>query len=626
MNTKTDIPLRILVVDDNTAIHEDFRKILGSQSPHRNTLDDLAQVLFAEPSESAQAGTFRVDYASQGQEALALLEAALKANDPYALAFVDVRMPPGWDGVETIEHFWAACPDLQVVVCTAYSDYSWKDMVQRFGQKDNLLVLKKPFEMVEVLQLAHALTRKWLLGRQAQLRMDELERMAQERAEKLCQEAELRTRAQNSLRLSEERFIKAFQSSPMPMAIQSRTEGCLLAFNPSFLQLTGYAADEIRQRWGKDLHLWEDEAALNDCLKPEGRLRHYACVLRRRDGTPRNIMLGAEPLPTEDQPCVLMIAEDVTERLRLEAGMRQAQKLEVVGRLAAGVAHEFNNVLAIVQGHAGLLQAELTGNQRLTDYTDRILQASQRAANFTRQLLGVSRPQPVNFKAVNLRHCVQRVQQLLEQTLGDRHPLSLVLADQLPCIHADECNVDQVLINLILNARDAMSDGGPILVGAGAVNLTPAYARGHEGAKAGPFVCLAVNDRGCGISPENISRIFDPFFTTKAVGKGTGLGLSTVQNIIRRHGGWIELASDVGKGSSFKVFFPVWAGLVPAQEASESGEQNGSAEITSVARSAAGANVASVKNGNAENLVQAPGRVNGRAHPQKNKGTLASVA
>jgi CheY-like chemotaxis protein len=166
MNTTIDTAPRILVVDDNTAIHEDFRKTLLGVSSKASALADLEAELFSKPS-AAKVGPFRVDFASQGQEALALVEAALKANDPYALAFVDIRMPPGWDGVETIERVWKLCPDLQAVMCTAYSDYSWHEIIGRFGHVDNLLILKKPFETVEVLQLAHALTRKWLLGRQA---------------------------------------------------------------------------------------------------------------------------------------------------------------------------------------------------------------------------------------------------------------------------------------------------------------------------------------------------------------------------------------------------------------------------------------------------------------------------
>ncbi|MGH8024632.1 MAG: PAS domain S-box protein, partial [Limisphaerales bacterium] len=395
-----------------------------------------------------------------GSDALALVAAALKADDPYSLAFVDIRMPPGWDGVETIARLWKISPDLQAVICTAYSDYSWHDIIGRFGHTDNLLILKKPFETVEVLQLTHALSRKWSLGRQARLKMGELEKMAQERAEELVKEIAERARAQSALLASEEKFSKAFQSSPMAMAIQSRADGRFLAVNPSFVALTGYSLNQITQHSADELRLWKDAPALAAVLEPEGRLRGHSCQLLRQDGEERGIVLCSEPLTAEARPCLLMVAEDVTEKLKLEAGLRQAQKLEVVGRLVAGVAHEFNNVLGVIQGHASLLQSQLARDKRPTACTERILQASARAANYTKQLLGITRQQTMVLKAVDLSNSIQRARQLLEQSLGDDYRLVVSLDEKLPAVCADECNLEQVLINLVLNARDAMAGGG----------------------------------------------------------------------------------------------------------------------------------------------------------------------
>lgn len=555
----TSIP-RILVVDDNQSIHDDFRKTLLGTGSGSSPLAEMEAELFNQAGASVKVGPFRVDYALQGPDALALVEAALKANDPYALAFVDIRMPPGWDGVETIDRLWKAAPGLQAVICTAYSDYSWHDIIGRFGLTDNLLVLKKPFETVEVLQLAHALTRKWVLGRQAHLRMDELERMAQARAGELTREIAERSRAQSALLASEEKFGKAFKSSPMAMAIQSRADGRFLAVNSSFLALTGFSADRLIQHTGEELRLWKDPAALNAALQPEGKLRNHSCVVSREDGDERDIVLFSEPLTADAQPCLLLIAEDVTEKLKLEAGLRQAQKLEVVGRLVAGVAHEFNNVLGVIQGHASLLQSQLAEEKRPTACTERILQASTRAANYTRQLLGITRQQPIVLKAINLSSIVQRAQQLLEQSLGDLHKLVVSLGEALPAICADECNMEQVLINLVLNARDAMPGGGEITIDAQPVQLSDTYIQRRGGARLGGFVRLTVSDHGKGVPPEIAGHIFDPFFTTKDIGKGSGLGLWMVQGIIKRHGGWIELVSEVGKGSAFKVFLPVWTG------------------------------------------------------------------
>ncbi|HTV41210.1 MAG TPA: ATP-binding protein [Candidatus Sulfotelmatobacter sp.] len=527
--TEEIIP-RILVVDDNQAIHDDFRKTLLGTGSSSSPLDDLEAELFTKPGPAVKIGPFRVDFASQGHEALALAEAALKANDPYALAFVDIRMPPGWDGVETIDRLWKASPELQAVICTAYSDYSWQDIIGRFGHTDKLLILKKPFETVEVLQLAHALTRKWTLER----------------------------RSQAALLASEEKFGKAFQSSPMAMAIQGRADGRFLAVNSSFLTLTGYSLEQILDRNADELGLWKDAAALNKGLQPEGRLRNHSCTVLRQEGEEREVVLCSEPLTADAQPCLLIVAEDVTEKLKLEAGLRQAQKLEVVGRLVAGVAHEFNNVLGVIQGHASLLQSQLAQDKRPTACTERILQASTRAANYTKQLLGITRQQPMVLKAVNISTCIQKAQQLLEQSLGELHRVVVTLDEKVPAICADECNIEQVLINLVLNARDATPGGGEITIEAQAVDLSDTYVQRRGGMKSAGFVRLTVSDHGKGISPEIAGHIFDPFFTTKEIGKGTGLGLWMVQGIVRRHGGWIELSSEVGRGSSFKIFLPIW--------------------------------------------------------------------
>jgi PAS domain S-box-containing protein len=447
-------------------------------------------------------------------------------------------------------------------------------MSRRLGQTDNLLILKKPFDTAEVLQVAHALTRKWTLGRQAKLRMEDLDRMVRERTQKLQQEIEERTRVQEALRVSEERFSKAFLASPMPMAIQSNADGRFLDANPSFLQLTGYPADELLQRTDKELRLWEDKAGQSaEEDQPEIRIRNQASTLRCSDGKVCDTVLWAEPITLQAGPCRLVIVEDTTDRLKLEGQLRQAQKLEAVGCLAAGIAHEFNNLLTVIQGHTDLLSGKPLGTRSAGESIARIAQASQRAASLTRRLLAFSHKQPVQFKAVQVSAVLQGLPKMLGQLLGEPYQLRLDCAADLPAIRADEGNVEQILINLALNARDAMPDGGTIQITTSLAVFDEAAARNNLEARPGTFVCLTVADTGCGMSPEVIGRIFDPFYTTKDVGKGTGLGLSTVHGIVQQHAGWIEIASEVGKGSTFKVFLPVWEGT-PA--AAPTGEAAGS--------------------------------------------------
>ncbi len=534
---------RILIVDDNPAIHEDFRKILGAKPDSQSRLDDIEADLFGQADGSRERSGFRIDSAYQGQEAVALIQRGLEENDPYVLAFVDVRMPPGWDGVETLERAWQCAPELQAVICTAYSDYSWDDMTRRLGHTDNLLILKKPFETIEVLQLAHALTQKWTLARQAKTREEDLDRMVRQRT------AELRG--------SEERFSKAFHCSPNPAAILRVVDRRFVGANQSFLELAGYTPEHLARHTDKELELWATAKESNPAASlPEGRLRNQACLLRRSDGTTRQIMLSAEPIDLGGTPCLLVNAEDVTDQLKLEAQLRQAQKMEVIGRMAAGIAHEFNNVLTVIQGDVGLLQSAIGGALDRPALLSQIMQASQRAASFTKQLLAFSRKQVLQPRPLNLSAVVQNTRKMLSRLIGEKFEIRLRCPEDLPSVMADEGGVEQILINLALNARDAMPDGGVIDIATEACVLDEAAAAANAEARPGRFVCLVITDEGCGMDTQILARIFDPFFTTKDVGKGTGLGLSTIHGIVKQHDGWVTVTSAVGRGSVFKIYLP----------------------------------------------------------------------
>lgn len=556
---------RILIVDDNPAIHDDFRKILGDRNEGGFAQRDaMEKALFGTADDVVERVAFRLDFALQGQEALQKVQTALAIHDPYELAFVDVRMPPGWDGIETLEHIQPCAPDLQVVICTAFSDYSWDSITRRLGRNDNLLILKKPFEIVEVLQLAHALTRKSELSRQARLRMEDLDRMVSERTqqlvvanEQLRAEIAARTRVQEALRHSEERFSKAFTASPMPMAILQQPDGIFLDANTSFLELTGLSAELLRHHTAARLGLWSPHTGQRLAHIQSGQhLHNHPCPIHRSDGGSREAVLWAEPIALDCGPCLLLIAEDVTDQLRLEGQLRQAQKMEAVGRLAAGIAHEFNNVLTVIQGHAELIRSIPTEARQVAESGGRISQASQRAATLTRELLAFSRKQPVQLKAVNLPEIIRVSQKLLGQLLGERYELQLECPDCAFTTLADPGCVEQILINLAVNARDAMPKGGVIRVNTGHSTVTESQTPRSPDARIGQYVFLTVTDSGHGMNRDTLARIFDPFFTTKEVGKGTGLGLSIIHGIVRQHRGWIEVASEPGCGSSFTVFLP----------------------------------------------------------------------
>jgi len=536
-----DRPARILIVDDNPAIHDDFRKILGAKTAAQSHLENVESALFGVAELSPDRVNFRIDSAFQGQEAFELVKKSVAEGDPYVLAFVDVRMPPGWDGIETLENIWKCAPEIQAVVCTAYSDYSWDEMTQRLGQTDNLLILKKPFETVEVLQMAHALSQKWILGRRAKLRMDDLDQMVRQRT------AELHA--------SEERFSKAFQASPIPLAILRCNDGMIIDANQSFGALTGHSLEELLTKSAGDLQLWDNLAGSRLAIA-SARLREKVSTLRRHDGTARQVLVSTEPLALGSIPCLLVIADDITEQLKIEAQLRQAQKMEVIGRMAAGIAHEFNNLLTVIQGDVGLLQSANPSQVDRHALLEQIMQASQRAATFTRQLLAFSRKQVLQPRVLNLSEVVLRMKVMLTRLLGEKFEVRVQSAAETICVRADEGGLEQILMNLVLNSRDAMHDGGLVEIGVEQVTVNESDVARNAEARVGKFACLNVTDHGSGMSPQILSRIFDPFFTTKDIGKGTGLGLSTIHGIVKQHEGWVEVTSEVGKGSTFRIFLP----------------------------------------------------------------------
>lgn len=549
---------RVLVVDDNPAIHDDFRKILGEQTHSPTRLGELEEALFGSARNSEKRLSFRLDSACQGKDALRMLEEAIRENDAYSLAFVDVRMPPGWDGLETLEHLWECDPSLQAVICTAYSDFSWEEITRRLKQSDNLLILKKPFDTIEVLQLAHALTKKWSLGHQAKLRLEDLDRMVHEKTRALRAEMEERLRVEETLRQTEERFSKAFHASPLPMAIQTCSDGRFLDANGSFIELTGFAANELMGRSAAALKLWrENDTKIIQSERVRERVRGQQFVLQRSDGKSRTALMWTEPIRLGNDASLLIIVEDISDRLKLENQARQAQKMEAIGSMATGIAHEFNNLLTVIQGHAGLLRNHVDESGGL-ESIERITQASVQAASLTRRLLTFSRKQPLQLKPLALSESVLSMQRTLNQLLGERYVLQFKCKPEIPAILADEPSLHQALINLILNARDSMPAGGNIIVETSSVTIDAEAARNHLEARPGQFARLTVADKGCGMAPEVLSRIFDPFFTTKEIGKSAGLGLSAVQAMIQRHDGWIQIATQPGKGSTFEIYFPLF--------------------------------------------------------------------
>ncbi|MGP8201709.1 MAG: response regulator [Limisphaerales bacterium] len=532
---------RILIVDDNASIHADFREILCQAGSGSAAAKRLEAALFDKDKPTVEPVCFELDFAFQGQEALAKVEKALADNRPYAVAFVDVRMPPGWDGVETIARIWKVQPELQIVVCTAYSDYSWEEMRAKVGQPDSLLIIKKPFDNVEVQQMAHALTKKWMLNVQTRLQMAEL------------------ADANKSLAMSEERFSKAFHENPLPSGIQSLPDKRFVDVNQRLAEVAGRKREDMIGRTPSELALWEKPALADqwyEALTRHESVRDQEANIRTQEGTLREMQVSISPLALGGQPHLLLQAQDISERALLERQLRQAQKMEAIGQLAAGVAHDFNNILTVIQGHAGLMEQTMDSNTPQAKSLGHISRAAARAATLIRQLLMFSRKQVMQFQHLSLNDILRSTIKMLERLVGEHIQIEFHPRESLPAIHADNSMIEQIAMNLAVNARDAMPNGGKLTIATSLETIHRAPIPMDPKPRDGEFICLTFRDTGIGMDAQVLSRIFEPFFTTKPAGKGTGLGLATVFGIVQQHQGWLEVESQPNKGTTFRIYFP----------------------------------------------------------------------
>jgi PAS domain S-box-containing protein len=552
---------RILIVDDNSSIHEDFRKILSTpKNADTGMRESAAKFLGRAPKAVEAKNGFELVSAYQGQEAVSKVQEAKDAGRPFALAFMDVRMPPGWDGIETTSRLWEVDPTVQIVICTAYSDYSWEAMTARLPTSDRLVILKKPFDMTEVLQLAAALSTKWNLARQAQWRIEDLDRMVQART------AELRVANQN-LREQERRLSTLMGNLPgMAYRCRPDAERTMEFLSEGCLRLTGYPSEALTRNpsssYAALIHP-EDrpnvEAEVNSALAAS---HQYQVTYRIRTASADERWIWDQGVGINSASgapeAIEGFATDITEKRQLEMQANQAQRLEAVGQLAGGVAHHFNNLLTVILGHSELGQsALLAGDTPDPECFRAILAAGQRASELVRQLLGFSRRQMMLLTKIDLNQVVRELPVRLKTELRGGFRVESKLAPVLPPVEADGELIHRALATLVLNARDARPRDHLVTIITEQVHLDAEFAAKDNEAREGDFVCVSVSDNGWGIAPERLTRIFEPFLNIKAAGQGVGLSLATTYGILKQHGGWISAASQLGVGTTFKIFLPL---------------------------------------------------------------------
>jgi two-component system cell cycle sensor histidine kinase/response regulator CckA len=373
--------------------------------------------------------------------------------------------------------------------------------------------------------------------------------------------------AQESLRRSEINFRSLVTNAPYGIC-RCNSAGQLLDVNPALLAILGYSSAQelVGKHLGElyaDTHQWFE---LADHLHSAAPFNGLMVEWKKNDGLNTVLRVSGRAVCDGDKKTAFeLFIEDVTERRALEQQLQQSQKMEAVGRLAGGIAHDFNNLLMVISGYSEFLLDRLGPDPALRGPAQEIAGASQRASSLTRQLLAFSRKQMLAPKILDLNGVVTENLKMLTRVIGEDIDLLMVPASSLGAVRADAGQIDQVIMNLAVNARDAMPSGGKLTIETSNVSLDEEYARFHAPLRAGEYVMLSISDTGLGMDSETQSHIFEPFFTTKGP-KGTGLGLSTVYGIVKQSGGYIWVYSEPGKGSTFKIYLPRVAERVePAQ-------------------------------------------------------------
>lgn len=555
MNNNTTGNRRLLLVDDNPAIHEDYRKILAVETGC-SELDDLEAAVFGEATARVES-SFELVSAMQGEEALQMVQQSLAEKNPFAAAFVDMRMPPGWDGLQTIEKIWEVDPNLQVVICTAYSDYSWEEIIDRVGTGDKLLILKKPFDPIEVRQLAITLTTKWDVERVAEAAMHSIVDTAADGVVSLCDDG--------------------------------LVEWC----NPATGELFDVDSKVVVGTDFTELIHSEDREEIRQLLAQT----HSGPISARdvrglRDGEEFPLLASLSVYSTPDGPRFTAVLRDLSEYKALQERLTRAQRLESIGQLAAGVAHEINTPLQYSAGnleyikdsigrltevlHAFEANLDMSGESRSWEERvaeidalrkqnklDRCLEEVPKAieegidgllcvSNIVKAMRELAHPgsDEADYFSADLNEIVENAVRLSRNRWKRSAKLTTDLHAgmlQLECMPQD---LHRVVINLITNAADAVANESD----------DPADPTGRISVVTtgtDDQVVLSVEDNGCGVPAEVADRIFDPFFTTKEIGLGTGQGLALSHEVVvKGHGGTIDFQPSPTGGTQFTVRLP----------------------------------------------------------------------
>jgi two-component system NtrC family sensor kinase len=578
---------RILLVDDLPSIHEDFRKIL---CPAAATTDlDADEALLFGGSIGTTSVRFEMDSAFQGIEALEKVNASLLAARPYAMAFIDMRMPPGWDGVETAERLWQVDPRLQIVFCTAFSDYAWPEVLTRLDVRDRLLILKKPFDTIEVYQFANALTTKWQMTEQAAFKTASLEDAVEERTRELEQSREMFKLMAESTR-----------ATPFTLDLM---RGCFTYIGAQGVADSGIPESQWKEPGALDIVVprqtnQEIRQRFDEC---ESGHFEFVAPLSQDNGRRTEVRWTGTCQRAAGAKTLRGLMLDITELRRLGRELAAAQKLESLGRLAAGVAHEINTpvqfildsvhfvatsfpeVAAVIDAYRKLRQAllsagdvaaaaSLAAEAEKTADLDFVLKNAPpaiesaieglgRIATIVRSLKEFAHPDQAHKTSADLNQAIRNTLVLAHNEYGHVAEIDTEFGD-LPPVPCYLGEINQAVLSLLVNAAHAISDAVKDTGRLGKITVRTRLD--------GDVVEISIADTGSGIPEAARAKIFDPFFSTKEVGKGTGQGLAVARSVIvTKHGGALRFETECGRGTTFFIRLPIEvpSGTVGSKEA-----------------------------------------------------------
>lgn len=570
----------ILIIDDNEAIHKDFAKIFAESSGD-SELDEMDAFMFGEPiTNTVPPSESDLRFASQGKEGFEILRKSLAEGVGFGLAFVDMRMPPGWDGVETIEHLWQVDPDLQVVICTAYSDRSWDEISERLGQTDRLLILKKPFDEIEVVQLASSLRQKRLLIEKSKRQIRKLEGTV-----------EIKDLALSEAHKNAEVLIDSMSSA----LISTDEDGVVSRWNPVASTLFETPASAAIGTPFRSLPIeWVDKAAVSKAFRECSVVLQKSLELKfiNKSGQTKTILSTICPIQHDASlNSRLMMATDISTQKQMQSQLDQAMRMESVGQLAAGVAHEINTPMQYIGDNVRFVARTLDKLENVLEHLPLLVDPEVTEDQFRtmrESILQTIKPSKVKSSLEQIPEALQdtiegvvSVAKIVAAMKEFSHPgseqksqvcinhildstitvaknewkyvadLETNFAADIGKIEALPSELNQAFLNIIVNAAHAIAD----------CVATGVYAKGMLSISTqsrDDGVLITITDNGGGI-PESIrEKIFEPFFTTKDVGKGTGQGLSIAFSVVTmKHGGTIKLKDNEDIGTTFEVWLPV---------------------------------------------------------------------